>query len=212
MDTELKVKEKTMGYIKSTASAVLGLLLISQTVFGAAIDDKGFTVKDIDGNTVSLSDFKGKIVVLEWTNYDCPFVVAHYKPETMTTAKLARKFADSNVVWLTINSTHYATAESTKKWAEPLNLPKNQKVLMDADGKAGKLWDAKTTPHIFILNRKGEIAYQGALDNAPMGKVQGGQTLVNYADQALGELTADKPVSVAKTTPYGCSVKYPPQG
>jgi peroxiredoxin len=182
-------------------------LLLLQTSYGAAIDDKNFKLKDLDGETVALSDYKGKIVVLEWTNYDCPFVKAHYAPDTMTTAKLARKYAESDVVWLTINSTHYATAESTQKWAKPLNLP--QKVLMDADGKAGKLFGAETTPHIFILDSNGDLAYQGALDNAPLGKVQG-DAYVNYADQALGELTEGKPVTIEKTTPYGCSVKYPP--
>jgi peroxiredoxin len=190
------------------AVSLAAVLLAWQTLYGATMDEKDFTLKDLDGNSVALSDFKGKIVVLEWTNYDCPFVKAHYTPETMTTAKLARKYADSDVVWLTINSTHYATAESTKKWAEPLNLP--QTILMDADGKAGKLYGAVTTPHIFILDSNGDLAYQGALDNAPLGKVQG-DTYVNYADQAVAELTAGKPVTVKQTTPYGCSVKYPPQ-
>jgi len=197
-----------MRYARLTAGLVLGALLVSSLVSGAAIDEKDFTLKDLEGESVSLSDYRGRIVVLEWTNYDCPFVKAHYAPDVLTTAKLARKFADPEVVWLTINSTHYATAESTKKWAEPLDLP--QKVLLDPDGKAGRLYGAETTPHIFILDTQGELVYQGALDNAPLGKVQGDK-YVNYAEQALGELTAGKSVSVGKTTPYGCSVKYPPK-
>lgn len=196
-----------MRYITLAAFLIAGLPAVCQTGYGAATDEKNFTLKDLDGESVSLSDYEGKIVVLEWTNYDCPFAKAHYTPDTMTTAKLARQFADKDVVWLTINSTHYATAESTKKWAEPLDLP--QKVLMDTDGKVGRMYGAETTPHIFILDRNGDIAYQGALDNAPLGKVQNGK-YVNYAQQALEELTAGKPVSVKQTTPYGCSVKYPP--
>jgi len=179
-------------------------MLLSISVFPSAIEDKNFTLKDLDGKSVSLSDFKGKIIVLEWTNYDCPFVKAHYTPETMTTAKLANKYNKDGVVWLTVNSTHYATAESTKQWAQALELP--QRILMDPDGTAGKLFGAKTTPHIFILDSTGELAYQGALDNAPLGKHDG--EYINFADKALLELTTGKEVSVKEITPYGCSVKY----
>jgi peroxiredoxin len=179
-------------------------MMLSISVFASAIEEKNFTLKDLDGKSVSLSDFKGKIIVLEWTNYDCPFVKAHYMPETMTTAKLAKKYGEAGVIWLTINSTHYATSESAKQWAKPLELP--QRILMDPDGTAGKLFSAKTTPHIFILDSKGELAYQGALDNAPLGKHEG--DYVNYTDKALLELTTGKEVSVKETIPYGCSVKY----
>jgi peroxiredoxin len=189
------------------ALAVTVLLAGFSVTQAAAIDEKDFTLKDLDGQTVTLSDFKGKIIVLEWTNYDCPFVKAHYAPETMTTAKLAAKYADAGVVWLTINSTHYATPETVREWAEPLKLP--QKILLDPDGKAGKLFGAKTTPHIFILDRAGELAYQGALDNAPLGKHEG--EYKNYAAAALEELAAGKEVSVKETTSYGCSVKYAPE-
>lgn len=184
--------------------AVFALLTI---YVAAEIEEKNFTLKDLNGQPVSLADFKDKIVVLEWTNYDCPFAKAHYQPDTMTTAKLAEKFADAGVIWLTINSTHYATTDTTRQWAEPLKLP--QKVLLDPDGKVGKLFGAKTTPHIFILDKKGQVVYQGALDNAPLGKHEG--EYLNYADQALQELTTGKDLSVKETTPYGCSVKYAPE-
>lgn len=197
-----------MRHIKVVAGFIVTLLGISLSMtHAAAIDEKDFTLKDLEDQTVTLSDFKGKIIVLEWTNYDCPFVKAHYASETMTTAKLAAKYADAGVVWLTINSTHYATLETVRKWAEPLKLP--QKVLLDPAGKAGKLFGAKTTPHIFILDRTGELVYQGALDNAPLGKHEGDYK--NYAAQALEEVLADKEVSVKVTVPYGCSVKYAPQ-
>ena len=171
----------------------------------AAMD---FTLKDLDGKPVPMSQFKGKIVVLEWTNYDCPFVKAHYKPQKQTTADLARKYADNDVVWLTINSTFYSTAEATKAWVEELNLP--QTILMDTDGKAGRLFGAKTTPHIFIFDKEGKLAYRGALDNAPLDK-PADEIVSNYADKALSELTSGKPVSIIETRPYGCSVKYPPE-
>lgn len=203
---KLCMKGKDMN-AKSIMLALLSLcVVLASEVCGTDIE-KTFTLEDINGQTVSLKDFAGKIIVLEWTNYDCPFVKAHYQPETMTTAKLAARYADAGVVWLTINSTHYATAESVRQWAEPLKLP--QKILLDPDGKAGKLFGAKTTPHIFILDQKGKLVYQGALDNAPLGKYEG--EYVNYADQALQALTAGKDVSLKETTPYGCSVKYAPE-
>lgn len=165
-----------------------------------------FTLKDIAGNDVQLSKLKGNIVVLEWTNYDCPFVKAHYDADTNTMSNLAAKYADKDVVWLTINSTHYATAETNKEWAQKHQL--KQTVLIDSGGQVGKLYKAKTTPHLFIINKERKIAYQGAIDNAPMGKISEGTELVNYVDQALSELLDGKTPTVSKTKPYGCSVKY----
>ncbi|MHC4962479.1 MAG: thioredoxin family protein [Planctomycetota bacterium] len=165
-----------------------------------------FTLKDINGKLVQLSTLKGKTVVLEWTNYDCPFVKPHYDTESKTMSKLAAKYADQGVVWLTINSTHYATTETNKEWAETKGL--KQTVLVDSDGKVGKLYKAKTTPHMFVIDKEGKIAYQGAIDNAPMGKKPEDQELVNYVDKAFAELLADKKVEIAKTKSYGCSVKY----
>lgn len=165
-----------------------------------------FKLTDFNGKTVQLSALKGKIVVLEWTNYDCPFVKPHYSEKVHTMRDLAAKYADKNVVWLTINSSHFATAEANKKWATEHKL--KQVVLLDADGKVGKLYKAKTTPHMFIVDAEGYIAYQGAIDNSPRGKTPQGQSYVNYVDQALAELSEGKTVTVGKTKPYGCPVKY----
>jgi peroxiredoxin len=170
-----------------------------------------FTLKDLDGKEVQLSKLieKGKIVVLEWFNYDCPFVKDHYAAEKNTMGKLAEKYKDKDVVWLTINSTNYATAETTKAWAEKNGV--KQTILIDSDGKVGKSYQAKTTPHLFVIDTSGKIVYDGAIDNAPMGKTSEGKEKVNYVDQALTELLADKAITTPKTRPYGCSVKYPPQ-
>ena len=168
-----------------------------------------FTLKDVNGDDVQLSNLKGKIVVLEWTSYDCPFVKPHYDTESKTMSKLAAKYADQGVVWLTVNSTHYATAETNKAWAEKHQL--KQAVLVDSDGKVGKLYQAKTTPHVFVIDKEGKIAYQGAIDNAPLGKKPEGKEFVNYVDKALAELLDGKKVEIAKTKPYGCSVKYAKQ-
>ena len=162
----------------------------------------GFSLSDQDGNKVSLADFSGKIVVLEWINYDCPFVVAHYESGTMK--NLAEKYAGKGVVWLGINSTNYATVQTNKEFVEKNSL--SYPVLDDHDGSVGRLYEAKTTPHIIIMDGKGQIAYNGAIDNAPMGKVTG--EYVNYADKALEELVAGESVTTPATKPYGCTVKY----
>jgi peroxiredoxin len=168
-----------------------------------------FTLKDVDGKTVNLSDYAGKnIVVLEWTNYDCPFVKAHYNDETHTMKDLSKKYKAKGVVWLTINSTHYATPESIKEWAKAQNIA-DQKLLVDTDGTVGHTYHAKTTPHMFVIDKDGQIVYQGAIDNAPLGRTA--DPHVNYVDQALSEVLAGKPVSVPETKSYGCSVKYPPK-
>lgn len=168
-----------------------------------------FKAKDINGKEVQLSKLKGKIVVLEWVNYDCPFVKPHYKESVMTMSKLAAKYAGKDVVWLTVNSTHYATAQTNKEWAQNLRL--KQTLLVDSEGKIGKLYKAKTTPHMFIIDKAGNIVYQGAIDNAPLGKKPEDGELVNYVDKALAELTAGKTITTTKTKPYGCSVKYAKQ-
>lgn len=202
---------------------VLCVLVISGLTFADAAEEKAcpsdcqkdccaaqlapdFTLKDVNGKDVQLSKLKGKVVVLEWTNYDCPFVKAHYNDETQTTSKLAKKYADKGVVWLTINSTNYATTETNKEWAEKNGL--KQTVLLDSDGKVGKLYSAKTTPHVFVIDKEGHLAYQGAIDNSPMGKKPEGKELVNYTDKAVSELLDGKKVEITKTKPYGCSVKY----
>jgi peroxiredoxin len=162
-----------------------------------------FTLKNYDGKEVSLSDYAGKIVVLEWFNYECPFVKYHYeKPKTM--ASLAAKYKDKDVVWLAVNSTKHLKTEKNKAFAEEHKL--GYPILDDRSGKVGRAYSAKTTPHMFIIDAKGRIVYDGGIDNSPMGSKK--EKAVNYVDKALVELTAGKAVSIPKTKPYGCSVKY----
>lgn len=162
-----------------------------------------FTLKNYDGKEVSLSDYAGKIVVLEWFNYECPFVVYHYeKPKTM--AGLADKYKDKDVVWLAVNSTKHLKTEKNRAFAEEHKL--GYPILDDRAGKVGRAYGAKTTPHMFIIDAKGKIVYDGGIDNSPMGRKK--EDAVNYVDKALAELTAGKAVSTPKTKPYGCSVKY----
>jgi peroxiredoxin len=164
-----------------------------------------FTLKNYDGTEVKLADYAGKIVVLEWFNYECPFVKYHYEKAT-TMNDLAAKYKDKNVVWLAINSTAHQETAKNKEFAEKNKIL--HLILDDSSGKTGKAYGAKTTPHIFIIDTQGNIAYSGAIDNAPLGNVPNDEKLVNYAEKALEELTAGKTVSMPTTKPYGCSVKY----
>jgi len=163
-----------------------------------------FALPDQAGARASLSDYKGRVVVLEWFNPDCPFVQRHHAQRT-TMIDLAGKYAPKGVVWLAVNTTYYMTPETTAeartKWK--MDYP----VLIDRQGKVGRAYGAKATPDMFVIDRDGEIVYQGAIDNDPPGEMK---SPVNYVDKALTELLAGKPVSEPKTTPYGCSVKYAP--
>jgi peroxiredoxin len=161
-----------------------------------------FTLQSFDGKTVSLSDYEDKIVVLEWFNFECPFSRYHYD-KVPTMVRLAKKYKD-NVVWLAINSTNHTTVEANKEFAEKHGLPYS--ILDDRSGRVGHAYDAKTTPHMYIIDTRGNIVYEGAIDNAPLGKARG--DVVNYVDKALAELVAGKPVSTKETKPYGCTVKY----
>ncbi len=160
-----------------------------------------FTLDNSDGKPVSLADYKGKTVVLEWINKDCPFVQRHHAAKTME--NLADKYKSKDVVWLAINSSSSATNDIDKKTVETFSL--NYPVLNDSAGSVGRAYGAKTTPHMFIIDKEGKLAYKGGIDNDPQG-TKANRT--NYVAQALDELLAGKPVSTPETKPYGCSVKY----
>lgn len=160
-----------------------------------------FTLTDQEGKAHSLADYRGRVVVLEWTNWDCPFV--KHQRKVGTTRTLAAEYKDQGIVWLLVNSTHTSSAsqDKAKLDANPLGVP----VLGDYDGAVGQAYGAKTTPHVFIVDPAGVIVYNGAIDDNPLGKKD--QT-TNYVRQALDELLAGKAISTPQTKPYGCSVKY----
>lgn len=163
-----------------------------------------FTLKDADGKEYKLSTLKGKVVVLEWTNHECPVVnrchKAKYMSDTLT------KFKGKPVVWLAIDSSHFCQdkSESVRKWAEQQKL--EYPILLDAAGKVGHAYQAKTTPHMFVIDQKGVLAYRGALDNDPYGNKEEGKQ--NYVLEAVDSLLQGSTVVTATTKSYGCSVKY----
>ncbi len=164
-----------------------------------------FTLNTFDGKEISLSDYRGKTVVLEWFNFECPYVMHHYGKTTNTMIGLANKYKNNNVVWLTVNSTSHTTPEANKEFTRKYKLP--FPILDDRSGKVGHAYGAKTTPHMYIISPRGNILYEGAIDNSPLGRKTEG--VINYVDKALAELTAGKAVTTPNTKPYGCSVKYP---
>jgi peroxiredoxin len=169
----------------------------------------GFTVTDLDGKAVNLADYKGKTVVLEWHNFGCPFVQKHYRSGNMQ--GLQKKYGP-DVVWLAVNSTNKTASDYT----EPAKLSKQLKdfgavparYLVDEPGTVGMAYGAKTTPHMYIIDPAGKIVYNGAIDDKRSTNLEDVKTAKNYVVAALEEMKAGKPVTVATTTPYGCTVKY----
>jgi peroxiredoxin len=195
-----------MKHVQKTIMIVLAVMAAMPAMAGDGLNvgdtAPAFTLADTEGNQVSLGDFEGKIVVLEWLNPDCPFVQRHYKAGTMK--NLATRYDEEGVVWLTINSTNYMDGAANAKFKAENDLPYT--ILVDQTGDVGRLYGAKTTPHMFIIDDNGSLVYIGAIDDDPRGNK--GEPAVNFVAVALGEVLAGNAVTTAETKPYGCSVKY----
>lgn len=160
-----------------------------------------FALKDESGKEHKLSDYKGKVVVLEWTCPTCPYVVRHYKEKTMENT--FKKLGDK-VVWLAVDSSNFVKADESAKWkkTEGFSYP----VLQDPSGKVGKTYEAKTTPHMYVIDDKGTLVYSGAIDDNPRGNKEG--EVKNYVEEVVGAILKGEKAPVSSTKPYGCSVKY----
>jgi peroxiredoxin len=188
------------------ASAFAGAAAASAPVGQPA---PAFTVTDLAGKAVNLADYKGKTVVLEWHNFGCPFVQKHYKSGNMQA--LQKKYG-GEVVWLAVNSTNKGHGD----WIDPPVLTKQLKdfnatpahYLVDEPGRMGIAYGAKTTPHMYVIDPQGKVVYNGAIDDKRSTNPEDVKTSKNYVVAALDELKAGKPVSVASTAPYGCTIKY----
>ncbi len=167
-----------------------------------------FTLSDTEGKTVRLSDHKGKLVVLEWWNPGCPFVkFAHGEGPLRS---MAAEQTAQGVVWFAINSgaagKQGAGADASREGAKGFGM--THPVLLDEAGTVGRAYEARKTPHVYLIDDQGVLVYRGAIDNAPIGEVDGGGAYVNYLAAALADVRAGKPVATPQTDAYGCSVKY----
>jgi peroxiredoxin len=193
----------------------LAASLVATALFAADSPPVGSTAPDISttdskGKTQTLSQYKGKYVVLEWFNPECPFVKKHYGSGNMQ--KLQQEFTGKGIVWLTIDSSAPGTEGNLT--AEQANAKiaewkaHSTAFLLDPDGKTGRSYGAKNTPHMFIINPEGKVIYEGAIDSKPTANPSDIASSTNYVKVALDESLAGKTVTTPSSRPYGCSVKY----
>ena len=194
------------------AAAITAAALVVSTASAAPPGNVAPAFKEMNtaGNEVSLADFKGKTVVLEWTNNGCPFVQKHYNSKNMQTMQAAA--AKDGVIWLSvISSKPGSQGNVTPDQADKLTNDRGAKpahVLLDPDGSMGRAYGAKTTPHMYIITPDGKIAYNGAIDSIQSNKIDDVPKATNYVSAALANLKAGKAPDPALTVPYGCDVKY----
>lgn len=202
-----------MCFFKTFSLMLISLLSFSTP--GMASPEIGrpapsFTTDDTMGQTISLADFKGKTVVLEWTNPDCPFVHKHY--DTGNMQALQKEAVADGVIWIAIDSS--AKGKEGNYQASELNTiyatrgAAYSHLVIDELGDIGRQFGAKTTPHMFVINADGDLVYSGAIDNTPTADKDDVKTAKNYVRQALSDIKAGQPVTTPSTNPYGCSVKY----
>lgn len=170
-----------------------------------------FSLTDINGGKQSLSDFRGKTVILEWVNPECPVVQKHYD-RSGNIPRLQKEATESGIVWLQINSGHPGaqgdyTPAQVKDWMQKNNVASTA-YCRDPDGTVGHLYDARTTPHMFIIDPSGTLVYAGGIDSIRTGNPADIARATNYVREALADLKAGRPVRVPTSRPYGCGVKY----
>jgi peroxiredoxin len=195
------------AFVMTVLCSAAALLASGATMAQAEVGQPApaFTAKDATGKTVSLADFKGKYVVLEWTNPDCPFVQKHYDSGNMPATQKAA--TAKGATWLSIQ-TAATDGAGLQSWQKAKSAAPTA-TLLDTDGKVATAYRAKTTPHLYIVDPQGRVVYTGAIDSKPTANKADIQGATNYVTQALNETMAGKPVSQASTQAYGCSVKYP---
>ena len=201
------MKRLVLGLAAALAVVTAPVSALAATVGQPAPE---FSAPDLAGKAVKLSDFRGKFVVLEWTNPECPYVRRHYDSGNMPS--LQKEFAAKGVVWLAVNSSSPESGEFTPpdgmtKWVAAKGAAPTA-VLIDKDGKVGRLYGARTTPHMYVIDPQGKLVYAGAIDDKRWANVEETKSAKNHVRAALNEAMAGKPVAVSATTPYGCSVKY----
>jgi len=202
-----------MNAMTKLLSISAGVLMAANLAFAAPEVGKtapDFDLVDTQGNTVALSSLQGKTVVMEWTNHQCPFVKKHYESGNMQA--LQKEATADDVVWVSVissaqgNQGHVDAEQADALTAERDASPTH--VLLDASGDLGRLYEARTTPHMFVINAEGQVAYMGGIDSIPSADKADIDGAENYVRTALGEIKSGQAVTTATTRPYGCSVKY----
>jgi len=196
-----------------TMLTILGWTLAAGTAWAAASVGQtapAFSAIDAGGKTVSLADFKGRTVVLEWVNPECPYVRKHYDSANMQATQKAA--TAKGVVWLSVNSTHSSHIDF-KKPAEMLAWTQQQgavptATLMDGEGKIGRAYAARTTPHLYVIDARGMLVYAGGIDDKPSANPADVKTAKNLVNAALADVLSGRAVAQPVTRAYGCSVKY----
>jgi peroxiredoxin len=193
--------------------ALLLVLAIASSVHAAAVPGQpapGFSASDVNGKQVALGDFRGRTVVVEWNNPHCPFVMKHYSSGNMQA--LQQKATGAGVVWLSVNSTasshsDYMTPAAIAAWFGQQKAAPTA-VLMDTKGDIARAFDARATPHMFVIDPNGTVVYAGAIDDKRSANPADVKSANNYVAAALSDLAAGKTVATSSTTAYGCSIKY----
>jgi len=199
--TQTADAKPTTAGTASTPAVTAGTVDLQKAVLGDTVPD--FTLKDLDGKSHTLSSYRGKIVVLEWFSPACPYCVYAYAEGPLR--EQPERVKSQGVVWLSVNSQNAkhpgANLETNREFVKKHGL--KAPILMDQSGEVGKAFGAKTTPHCYVINEKGLLVYAGALDNAPMGKVEGDAPKTNYVDAAIADLRSGHAVTISNTKPYG---------
>lgn len=204
-----------MRIARILTAALVAATFLSGMAQAAKVGDKApdFTLTDIHGETHSLSDFKGKTVVLEWTNYGCPYVQKHYDSGNMQ--KLQAMMADKDVVWFSICSSRegaqgHMSADRWQKVTEKKGV-NSAAVLIDESGEVGRAYGARVTPHMYVIDPEGVLVYNGAIDSIRSTSQADIDRAENYVAAAVEAVLAGRPVETKTSVPYGCGIKYAPQ-
>lgn len=204
-----------MKLLKTLPSIAVAMLLVANAAGAANVGEKApdFTLTDVNGKEHSLADYEGKVVVLEWTNYGCPYVKNHYNTGNMQ--KLQGEMKEKDVVWLTICSSSSGAQGhmSNAKWkseSEKRGVA-SKAILIDDDGKVGMAYGAQVTPHMYVIDKDGTLMYNGAIDSIASTKAKDIEKAENYVSAAVDAVLAGKPVAKSVSKPYGCGIKYPKQ-
>ena len=200
---------------KQLCSIILfsSLFLCTSLIASPSIGEKApeIDAKTTHGDNFTLNKYRGKIIVLEWTNIGCPFVKKHYNSNNMQ--HLQKKYTGKGIVWIRIISSgknkqgYFKSAAESKHWSKTHNVHATDTIL-DPSGEIGRLYHVKTTPEMYIINQKGILVYQGAIDSIPTTKAVNIKHAKNFVAEALDQLLKNKKITIPQTKPYGCSVKY----